>query len=118
MTPSQIKERRVAIAAELLELETQINDCSDRYRKLRLEDLRLKVVERIGLPGIVFCRIDLWKLPPDTKQLRSRKVHGDVIYECVILEVHRRNAIIQYAGSGKYRAPFDILYLVESGVAS
>ena len=118
MTPSQIKERRVAIAAELLELEAKVKDCSDRYKKLQFENLRLRLVEKVGLAGVAFCRIDLWKRPPDAKQLRSIKVRGDVIYECVILEVHRRNAMVQYAGSGKYRAPFDILHLVESGVAT
>ena len=116
MTPSQIKDRRLAIAAELLEVETEVKCLTDRYNKLRFENLRLQVVERIGLAGVAFCRIDLWKRPPDAKQLRSLKVHGDVMYECVILEVHRRNAIVQYAGSGKYRAPFHILHLVESGV--
>lgn len=117
MTPSKINERRIAIAAEILELEAKAKDWSDRYGELKFEDLRLNVVERIGSVGVAFCRIDLWKSPPDAKCLQSVNVGGIVYYECLILEVHRRNAIIEYTGSGKYRAPFDILHLAESGVA-
>lgn len=117
MSPSQANKRRLAIAAELLELEATAKSLSAKYNKLQFEDLRLKVVERIGLAGVAFCRIDLWKSPPNIQRLHRVNVCGTVYCECVILEVHRVNAIIQYQGSGKYRAAFDLLFLAESGVA-